>query len=210
MNVRTKILLGTAIPGLVLLLAYNFVHIGGLLAEYVRPWQVGYAAAFGIETIVVSLSLQIGMERRHGTRAGFFVGVLVAVVAVSAVANVVQGYSTKYGVELTLSNAAAIDPIQALVGTAATGLLSLVVFALAEIIGQDIGEREPVTQADSTDPVEELLRYYREHPDGNQEQAGQAVGKSRSWVSKKLRELERAGRIRRDGRGVEVLEGAKL
>jgi len=219
MNARTKILLGTAVPGLLLLLVYNFVHTGGLLAQYVRPWQVGYAAALGIETIVVSLSLQIGMERQRGTRAGFFVGVLVAVVTVSAFANIAQGYRTKYGVDLTLSSVAGIDPLQALLGATATGLLSLVVFALAEIVGQHIGERQSVAQMDTQatqmdtsatehDTVASLLEYYREHPGDSQAQAGQAIGKSRSWVSNKLRKLERAGYIRRNSQGVEVLKDA--
>jgi len=217
MSVRTKILLGTAVPGLLLPLVYNFVHTGGLLAEYVRPWQVGYAAALGIETIVVSPSLQIGMERQRGARAGFFVGVPVAVVTVSALANVAQGYATGYGNELTVERVQDIDPLQALLGVTATGLLSLVVFALAEIVGQHLGEREPVAQADEPvtqtdepvtepDPVASLLEYYKEHPGDSQAQAGKAVGKSRSWVSKKLRELERAGHISRDGGSVEVLD----
>ena len=78
MNARTKTLLGTAIPGLLFLLVYNWVHTGDLLSRYVDPEWVGDIAALGIEAIVISLSIQIGMMRQEGRKPGFFVGVLCA------------------------------------------------------------------------------------------------------------------------------------
>ena len=48
MNVRTKILLGTAVPGLLLLLVYNFVHRrGGDLDQGPRPVD-GIAAGLSV------------------------------------------------------------------------------------------------------------------------------------------------------------------
>lgn len=131
-----KIQMIAGIVSLVGLLTYTLVHTGGLLARY-APWGAGYLAALGIEIAIVSLSLRIGelRKRQQGTR--FFWFVLVAVVVVSALANVSEGFHTSQGVPLTVSNAAQLDPVQALIGLAATGLISLIVLALSEIIGTD-------------------------------------------------------------------------
>jgi len=53
--------------------------------------------------------------------------------------------------------------------------------------------------------VSALLAFYADNPGATQAQAGAAVGRSRQWVSAQLARLEEAGRIRRDGNGVEVL-----
>ena len=123
---------------LIALLAYTLVHTGSLLARYIEPSFVGYIAAFGIELSVAGLSLRIGELRRSKQKAGFFVFVLVAVVFVSALANVAEGFATQQEQAMTLANISQLDPIQAIVGLAATGLISLIVLALSEIIGTDI------------------------------------------------------------------------
>ena len=50
-----------------------------------------------------------------------------------------------------------------------------------------------------------LLDFYGQHPQATLNEAGEAIGRSKSTVSNYLEELETAGRIRRDGQGVEVL-----
>lgn len=50
-----------------------------------------------------------------------------------------------------------------------------------------------------------LLTFYQNNPLGKQEDAAQAVGRSRAWVSDKLAKLEQDGRIKRNGHGVEML-----
>lgn len=124
---------------LLALLIYTFVHTGALLARYVQPPMIGYVAAFGIETAVVGLSLRIGdMRRARQKGIGFFVFVLLAVVAVSAAANVAEGFQALHGERMTISNVSQLDPLQAVILLAATGLISLIVLALSEIIGTDI------------------------------------------------------------------------
>lgn len=124
---------------LVALLLYTWTHTGALLARYVEPDKVGYICAFGVELAVVSLSLRIGDLRRSGQTAGLFVGVLVAVLVVSALANIAEGYAAMYdGQLLTLDRIHTLDRLQALFGLSATGLISVIVFALSDIIGSDV------------------------------------------------------------------------
>ncbi len=150
---------------LVALLLYTWKHTGSLLAHYVHPAGIGYVCAFGIELAIVSLSLRIGQERRNGATGAGFLVVLVAVLVVSAFANVAEGYATAYGTTLTLRSMAGIDPLQAVIGIAATGLISVIVFALADIIGMDVRKaaqaaeradaRERKAQAAAPEPVAE-------------------------------------------------------
>lgn len=143
-----KIIVG--LLSLVGVLAYNFTHTGGLLAAYVEPRFVGYVAAFGIELAVVGLSLRIDELRRTNTDAKFHIGTLAAVVVVSALANIAEGYAVRFGESLTSANIGRLDAVQAVVSLAATGLLSLVTFAIAEIVGHDIGASVPQTDTNLT------------------------------------------------------------
>lgn len=136
MSTKLQIIAGSV--SLTALLAYTLVHTGGLLATYVAPWQVGYIAAFGIELAVVSLSLRIGDLKRSGQDFRFFMFVLVSVVVVSALANISQGFAVAHKAEMTLANISQLDAIQAIIGLTATGLISLIVLALSEIIGVDV------------------------------------------------------------------------
>ena len=120
------------------LLVYTWTHTGALMARYVQPAVIGYICAAGVELAVVSLSLRIGDLRRSGQSARLFVAVLVAVLVVSALANVAEGYATLYGSLLTLAAIGRLDLLQAVIGVSATGLISVVVFALADIIGSDV------------------------------------------------------------------------
>ncbi len=150
MNRNRKIIIG--LVSLVGVLAYNWTHTGGLLASYVRPEFVGYVAAAGIELAVVGLSLRIDELRRANNAATFHLATLGAVVIVSAIANVAQGYLVKFGQELTSTNIVRLDAVQVVVSLSATGLLSLVVFALAEVVGHDIGATgtQPARNTDAT------------------------------------------------------------
>ena len=140
---NTQITIG--LLSLICLLAYTWTHTGGLLAEYVNPAFVGYVAALGIELSIVGLSLRIGDLKRSGLDARFFVGTLIAVVAVSALANVAMGYTVKFGQPLTVDSVKQLDIVQAIVSLAATGLISLVTFALAELVGQDVSAAAKAT-----------------------------------------------------------------
>jgi hypothetical protein len=135
---KANVQIGITILALLALLTYTLVHTGGLLARYVHPAAIGYVAAFGIEAAVVSLSLRIGELRRSKQSTGFFLFVLISVVVVSAVANIAEGFTAVQGEPLTIETIRQLDPIQAFIGLAATGLISLIVLALAEIIGTDV------------------------------------------------------------------------
>jgi len=135
--VKQRIQLAAGVLSLIALLTYTLIHTGGLLARYVNPPFAGYVAALGIETAIVSLSLRIGDLRKSNLDYRFFGFVLVAVVVVSALANVYEGFHTYYGEPMTAANLTRLDPIQAIVGLSATGLISLIVLALSEIIGTD-------------------------------------------------------------------------
>lgn len=135
---KANVQIGVTVLSLLALLTYTLVHTGGLLARYVHPPFVGYIAAFGIEAAVVSLSLRIGELRRSRQSTLFFLFVMVSVVVVSAVANIAEGFMAVQGEQLTSQSVRQLDAIQAFIGLAATGLISLIVLALAEILGTDV------------------------------------------------------------------------
>jgi len=120
------------------LLLYTFWHTGGLLSRYVAPGFIGYVAAMGVEAAIVSLSLRIGSLRKSGQSPVFFLFVLVSVVVVSAGANIAEGFAASQGELLTSETVAELDWLQAGLGAAATGLVSLIVLAMSEIVGTDV------------------------------------------------------------------------
>lgn len=153
---KLNIQLVAGVVALIALLTYTLVHTGGLLAHYIHPPFVGYVAAFGIETAVVGLSLRIGDLKRSKQSTTFFISVLVAVVIVSAIANIAEGFYTQQGKYLTLETVSQLDPIQAVIGLTATGLISLIVLAMSEIIGTDL--TAVAKQAAKDDAVAARLR----------------------------------------------------
>lgn len=143
---KQKAQLFVGIISLIALLTYTLVHTGGLLARYIEPALIGYVAAFGIEASVVSLSLRIGELRKSRQSTTFFLFVLVAVVIVSAIANIAEGFETSTGDKLTINNLSQLDVVQAVTGLTATGLISLIVLALSEIVGTDVAQTMKVVQ----------------------------------------------------------------
>jgi hypothetical protein len=135
---KTLVQFWSAVGSLVGLLAYTFVHTGGLLSRYVSPGWVGYLAGLCIELAVIGLALRIGDLRQSGQSAGFFGFVLAGTLVVSALANMAEGFRTLSGQEFTARSLVAMDWSQAVIGTAATGLISLIVFALSEMVGVDV------------------------------------------------------------------------
>ena len=118
-----------AAVSMVLILVYTFWHTAALLASFVTPAPVGWIAALGIEAAVVALSL----------RAGAYKKTLAAALIVSAIANIERG-ARESGLAadgLTFASIGNIDWIQAVIGVAATALLSVLVFRLADIVSHD-------------------------------------------------------------------------
>ena len=229
---KQNLQIGISILSLLALLTYTLVHTGSLLARYVHPSIVGYVAAFGIEAAVVSLSLRIGELRKSKQPIGFFMFVLVAVVIVSAVANIAEGFTAVQGEQLTVFTIRSLDPVQAFIGLAATGLVSLIVLALSEIIGTDVdtaikqAERQRKKETSNTtepnDLTEQLERaraakldgkerakqhllvYLADNPNASLTQAGQAIDRSKTTVSNYVTELEQAGQLHKNGQGWKV------
>jgi hypothetical protein len=133
-----NIILLVAIIGLTCLLIYTFVHTGGLLARYVHPVGIGYICALGIESIIAGISFRLATLRKRQTKSLMLTFVLVAALVVSAFANIDEGHRIRYGEPISWSNIGQVDPIQAIIGLSATGLISLLVFAISEIIGADV------------------------------------------------------------------------
>lgn len=151
--VMTKItekraMMAGSIIGLVCLLSYTFVHTGALLARYTAPRHIGYVAAFGIELMVALLAWRYARASKSQRSSGL-VFALSAALAVSALANVAEGFAVHYGEPLTWLSIQRIDYIQAALGIASTGLISFLVFALSDIVGGDVGTvvRRAATQS---------------------------------------------------------------
>ena len=135
---KVQVQIAISLISLLSLLTYTLVHTGSTLSRYVHPSIVGYVAAFGMEVAVICLSLRISQLRRSKDSSDFFLFVLFGVVFVSAIANVIEDFSAIQSESLTLESLRQLDPIQAFIGVSATGLVSLMVLALAEIVGTDV------------------------------------------------------------------------
>jgi hypothetical protein len=120
------------------LFSYTWVHSGNLLARYITPGFIGFLCAAGIELSIIGLSMRIGELKKSGLNAKFFTATLIAVVAVSAAANIAEGFYVRYNESLTIGNFTKLDIIEACILLAATGLISVVTLALSELIGQDV------------------------------------------------------------------------
>jgi hypothetical protein len=130
---------------LLTLLTYTFFHTGALLGEYVRPREVGYIAAFGIEASIIGMAVRIGKLLRSEQRRQWLPVLgqgltLIFVLAVSAVANIAEGFNVKYAMDLTLASIRTLDPVQSLIGLLATGLIPVVVLSMSEIVSGEVKE----------------------------------------------------------------------
>lgn len=184
MNKRTeqRTQMTIAVLALIGLLAYTFVHTGSLMSQYIRPVFVGYMAAFGIELAVAGISFRLASLKRKQVTSRLLLFILISALFVSALANIAEGYQVRYAKPLTWMNLGDIDYIQAVIGIAATGLISLMVFAISEMIGIDVEavvkqtEREqkqaeqaeqepqpaPVIEPESQTQDEQAERSYRD------------------------------------------------
>lgn len=209
-NNKVLLIVGSvvAVIALLTMLSYNFVHTGGLLASYVDPPIYGYIAAFGIELAVVALSVAIGTRKWHGLEAKWLGAVLISVLVVSFLANVAQGHLQRYKVDISTTTVTRIDLVQGIIGLAATGLISLIVFAMSEIAGQyivQLADTEPETEDDRVETVyrssngagkmEKAKAFILEHPDWSGAQVATAADCTQSTVSKAKRQLRQDGQL---------------
>lgn len=197
-----------AVAALVLMLAYNFRHTGQLLARHVDPEWYAYGAAFGIELGILVLSVAIGTAKWHSLKVGWLWIVLALVLFVSFLANVSEGHLTRYGIDITQDSIKDIDPVQSVIGLAATGMISVIVMAMSEIIGQYVVQladtREVrdsaavgTTQVSSngTGKMEKARQLILEHPDWQGVDIAAAAGCNATTVSKVRKRLREEGLI---------------
>lgn len=200
---------------LVSLLLYNWLHTGELLSRYIAPSFIGFVAALGVELAVVELSVRIGQHGWKSVQSAPYRKTLLAVLTVSAFANVYEGYAVKYGGELTWNAIWTIDLVQGIVGVAATGLLSWVVYRLSDItstvarpvqdVERDLNER-PTPSSEPSNAVQSdpLLVYLASNPFASYADIGTGLGYSKSTASNRVKALMDAGIVSRNGHGWEV------
>jgi len=136
-NIRTITRLILIVPSTFCILLYTWFHTGAVLQSYIDVWPVGYIAAIGIELSIVGMSLEIGWLRHQKKNASTQIAILVAVLAVSALANIYEGYkvSTDNQLEVVLMDYNLVLPIVLIVST---GLLSIIAFALSEMVSSTV------------------------------------------------------------------------
>lgn len=122
---------------IILLLSYTFIHTGAVLARYINPPILGYMAAGGVEGLIMVLSWRRAFRAESTSSITF---TLATVLVISAIANLYEGYAVKEGQELTVSNLATLDPIQAVVGMLVTFTIPFLVFKAGEVMGSGLEE----------------------------------------------------------------------
>lgn len=214
-NNRKTVQVALGLLSLFALLLYTFWHTGGLLSHYISPGWMGRVAAFGVEVAIVSMSLRIGELGWTAPNAKPYKWTLGLTLAVSAFANLAEGHATKYGTELTVNAVPNIDVIQGVIGVAATALLSIVVYLLADIIGGDVQRAEqqaeqPEQQAEQQLATPEqalngdaLVTWLVSNPAASYQDIAKYLGVSRSTAYNRVDRLIEQGVISKNGHGWE-------
>lgn len=97
------------------------------------------------------------------------------------------------------------ETLAAMTATNAAGLSSLGKLAADDATQADaLAMANATRQAQADNALDSLLSFYASNPHATQTDAARAVSRSRQWVSSKMAELETAGRVHRNGGGVEV------
>lgn len=212
---RHEVEIAVGFVAMLCLLAYTFWHTGGLLARYITPGVLGYVAAFGIELAVVAMAFRIGELGWTAPNATPFKWTLAGVLGVSVLANLAEGYATRYSGDLVVGAVGQLDFIQGIIGVAATALLSIVVYALAEIVGADVRPVQeapgvvqtpsPPVQVPSHEPNgDPLLVYLASNPEASYSAIAERLNVSKSTASNRVKAMMDAGRLSKNGHGWEV------
>lgn len=220
LNVQTLLWLA-----LVLALAGSLRHVAHTFTSIDGDSVWGLVQAVAIDVGLFALALGI-TQRRRVNRPSRWLWVGVAIfTGISVYANLA------YGLTFTLDAL----PVWVTVSKpyVLAGALPILVLYLAEIVGSDlsyavqvaakerkravkessetehfpmpIDQARAVRSANKTQAMDGLVTFYRTNPDASYSQAGQAIGRSKTTVGAYLDELETAGRVERNGKGVEVL-----
>jgi hypothetical protein len=172
------------------LLVYTWYHTSQLLASYIDLPVLGYVAALGIEAAVVFLAIAIGWGRVQQRNVALFYATLIGVVLVSFLANSAMGYRTKYGSDISTASAQGLDLVQGLIGLAATGLISLIVFSAAEVIGGYMQTPQETRKKPATkrSKKEQVLEVSAGNPDWSATRIAREVGCSVSTATRALKD----------------------
>ena len=160
-------------------IALNVAHSNGILA-IPRPWLATVVAAVPPVALFLALELAFVQIRSDVERQ----------VAVDALVDVQAEVD-----ELTEKRQKLLDSNRRARKTATT---------LAQNIAELRAELDELARAPQS-ARDALLAFYSDNPLATHEVAGAEIGKSRQWVGPTLAKLEKEGRIKRNGSGVEVV-----
>lgn len=173
-DIEQIIILVITALGLIGLLSYTFWHTGGWFSRYIRPYQLGYGAALGAELIIVMMSYKLAKLKEIDKSNGFLYFALIAALVISAWANYYEGFATYHQVEPNTETWwANLDLILFVSSLLATALISILVFAVTDILSSDVtivsGKVEKVLQAHEQPEQkhEQPERFYSVSPNTN-------------------------------------------
>jgi len=75
----------------------------------------------------------------------------------------------------------------------------------AERVQTGLNNVNKARKANRAGALDDLVAFYTRNPGASYSQAGQAVKRSKAWVSDAVAELEQVGRLRRNGHGIEII-----
>ena len=134
-DIEQIIILFITAVGLFGLLSYTFWHTSHWFGRYISPPDFGYGAAIGAELIIVMMSYKLAKSRS----GGFLYFALIGALFISAWANYYEGFATYHRTEPnTITWWANFDIILFVSSLLATGLISLLVFAVTDILSGDV------------------------------------------------------------------------
>ena len=148
---------------LILILTYTYTHTGKLLSRNITPPLVGYLTAFGIEGIVALMAYRLATSKQT---SGVLKASLIASLVMSTVANLSEGHYARTGHELTWDQIPQLDIVAAFVWLTANAMVSFLVFAMSELIGNDIevGTRKYIPNVKDPEPLPEPKREPQPEP----------------------------------------------
>jgi hypothetical protein len=75
----------------------------------------------------------------------------------------------------------------------------------AERQGIRLNSNNPARKTNRDEALNDLVAFYAQNPGASYSIAGQAVNRSKAWVSDAVAKLEQVGRLRRNGHGIEII-----
>lgn len=206
---------------LVAILAATFTHTARFMSQFFYDSIIlGGTAGFAIDAGLVAMSLYREQLNRAGQLATMVKLVTVTVLLVSGLANMNEGFASKFGMEASLKNIMGLDWWQFITFLGGTAVFPLLAYVMADTVGDqlieaiipastgnereedsprrktrrrkpDIENANAARQQSKAERIEQLKAELDENPDLSVEQLRKKLGlKSRSTVYDYLEEIE--------------------